>query len=336
MFQSIKKNPKLQRLLSKLTKAPEGNKFAIAVSGGTDSVAMLLLMREWCRMKRKSICVFHVDHSMRQTSSADAEWVKKLCAERDIDFYSRKATEEDLAQNRHLGSEGWARNFRYSSFASMLRESGADVIVTGHNSGDQAETILMRMLRGCSWRGIHGIKSSVVLNFQNTRLPMWRPILNISRAELSLFLSSLNQDWREDETNHTDLYLRNKIRHQLMPLMEKLYNGSIEHIVALGEDAVLLQKDLHRRALRFINKYYDRDNSRLLVKLKPETSLRREVIRILLEDKGLDGLINRSLIERIDDLWLVKNNGRAVKHATFQVKRQKKYLCINFANEGGN
>ena len=109
MFQSIKKNPKLQRLLSKLTKAPEGNKFAIAVSGGTDSVAMLLLMREWCRMKRKSICVFHVDHSMRQTSSADAEWVKKLCAERDIDFYSRKATEEDstILLRRHRFPAGY-------------------------------------------------------------------------------------------------------------------------------------------------------------------------------------------------------------------------------------
>lgn len=332
MHQSIKKNPNLQRLLSKLTKAPEGSKFAIAVSGGTDSVAMLLVMREWCRMKHKDICVFHVDHSMRNTSEGDAEWVKQLCLEKGIEFFSRKATEEDLTQNRNLGSEGWARNFRYSSFASMLKESGADVIVTGHNSGDQAETILMRMLRGCSWKGIHGIKSHIILNFQDTKLPMWRPILNISRSELSDFLKSLGQTWREDETNQTDIYLRNKIRHQLMPLMERLYKGSTGHIVALGEDAALLQKDLHHRALRFIKKYYDKEKNQLLVSLKPETSLRREVIRILLEDNGLSEAINRSLIERIDDLWLIKNNGRAVKHATFQASRHKKYICLTKTN----
>lgn len=328
MSLSIKKNPNLQRLLSRLTPAPEGNKFAIAVSGGTDSVAMLLLMQEWCRMKHKSICVFHVDHSMRATSSSDAAWVKDLCGEKGIEFYSRKASDEDLAQNRQLGSEGWARNFRYSAFASMLRESGADVIVTGHNSGDQAETILMRMLRGCSWKGIHGIKSNVTLCFQNTELKMWRPILNISRSDLSRFLKSIGQTWREDETNQTDLYLRNKIRHQLMPLMEQLYNGSIEHVVALGEDAAQLQRDLHVRAQRFLKKYLNEEKNDLLVSLKPETSLRREVIRIWLEANGLGESINRSLIERIDDLWVIKNNGRSVKHATFQVLRHKKHLNL--------
>ncbi len=325
---SFKKNPNFQRLLSKLTKAPEGNKFAIAVSGGTDSVAMLFLIREWCRIKHKQFCVFHVDHSMRETSSSDADWVKNICSENGIDFYSRKATEEDLANNRNLGSEGWARNFRYSSFASMLKESGAEVIVTGHNSDDQAETIIMRMMRGCSWRGIHGIKSQIILNFSETKLKIWRPILNISRRELSSFLKSINQTWREDETNQTDLYLRNKIRHKLMPLLESIYKGSVEHIVALGSDAAQLQKDLHSRALKYLKKYYNLEKNQIMVAKKPETSLRREIIRIWLENNGLEKSINRSLIERIDDLWLIKNNGRAVKHANFEVLRHKKYLWL--------
>lgn len=330
---SFKKNPILQRLLSKLTPSPQGSKFAIAVSGGTDSVAMLFLMREWCRMKHKQICVFHVDHSMRATSSADAYWVKNLCQELQIDFYSRKASSEDLSKNRDLGSEGWARNFRYSAFASMLKEAKADIIVTGHNSDDQAETIIMRMLRGCSWKGIHGIKSHIVLNFEETRLKMWRPILNITRKELSCFLKSIGQSWREDETNQTDLYLRNKIRHKLMPLLEDIYKGSVSHIVALGADAALLQKDLHSRALRYLKKYFNNEKNQIMVALKPETSLRREVIRIWLENNGLVNAINRSLIERIDDLWLIKNNGRAVKHAGFEVMRHKKYLWLRVWND---
>lgn len=325
---SFKKNPILQRLLSKFTISPEGKCFAVAVSGGTDSVALLFLMREWCRMKHKQICVFHVDHSMRVTSTSDAEWVKNLCEELQIDFYFRKASKEDLANNRDLGSEGWARNFRYSSFASMLKESGADVIVTGHNSDDQAETIIMRMLRGCSWKGIHGIKKHIVLNFENTKLKMWRPILNISRKELSEFLKSINQTWREDETNQTDLYLRNKIRHKLMPLLEEIYKGSVSHIVSLGSDAAQLQRDLHSRAFKYLKKYYKADKNQIMVALKPETSLRKEVIRIWLENNGLSNAINRSLIERIDDLWIVKNNGRAVKHASFEIMRHKKYLWL--------
>lgn len=329
----LKKNPNLQRLLSKITKAPEGNKFAIAVSGGTDSVAMLYLMREWCRMKHKQICVFHVNHSMRSTSTGDAEWVKQLCEDNQIDFYSRTATNEDLAKNRELGSEGWARNFRYSSFASMMKESGAEVIVTGHNSDDQAETILMRMMRGSSWKGIQGIKSQICLNFENTELKMWRPILNISRSELSAFLKSINQPWREDETNQTDLYLRNKIRHRLMPLLEEIYKGSVSHIVALGADAAQLQKDLHNRALRYLKKYYNPEKNQIMVALKPNTSLRREVIRVWLENNGLGESINRSLIERIDDLWLIKNNGRAVKHSDFEVLRHKKYLWLRVWRE---
>lgn len=327
-MQNIKKNPILQRLLSKLTKAPSGKKFALAVSGGVDSVSLLLLIREWSKMKHKEICVFHVNHSMRSTSGEDAEWVKELCEEKGIEFYSRTATKEDLSKNRELGAEGWARNFRYSSFASMLQESGAEVIVTGHNSGDQAETVLMRMLRGCSWQGIGGIRSRAKLNFQNTDLKMWRPLLNISRLELTKFLESLNQSWREDETNQTNIYLRNKVRHRLIPLFEDIYKGSIEHIVALGTDAVQLQKDLNKRAYRFIKKYKDFEKNQLLVSLKPEGSLRKEVIRIWLEGSGLSRSISRRLIERIDELWLNKNNGRSVKHRSFEVLRHKKHLWL--------
>ena len=329
---SFKKNPNLQRLLSKLTKAPEGNKLAIAVSGGTDSVALLLLMREWCRMKHKQICVFHVNHSMRNTSSIDAEWVEQLCNDNQIEFFSRTATDKDLAKNKELGSEGWARNFRYSSFASMLKESNSDIIVTGHNSGDQAETIIMRMMRGSSWKGIQGIKSQVTLNFDNTNLKMWRPILNISRKELAQFLKSIGQTWREDETNQTDLYLRNKIRHRLMPLLEEIYKGSVDHIIALGADAAQLQKDLHNRALKYLKKYFNNEKNQIMVAKKPETSLRREVIRIWLEKNNFGEAINRSLIERIDDLWLIKNNGRAVKHSNFEILRHKKYLWLRIWN----
>ena len=117
-----------------------------------------------------------------------------------------------------------------------------------------------------------------------------------------------------------------------MPMLEDIYKGSVAHIVSLGEDAAQLQKDLHRRALRYLKKYFNSEKNQIKADLKPETSHRREVIRIWLENNGLGQAINRSLIERIDDLWLVKNNGRAVKHGNFEIMRHKKYLWLRIWN----
>ncbi len=161
-----------QRLISSFTTAGKGDCIAAAVSGGVDSVAMLLLLAHFCRMNRLRLCVFHVDHALRDTSEADRVWVGKLARRLGLPFYWRRAGAGDLVgQSR---SEGWARRFRYRCFAQMLEESGAEVIATGHTADDQAETVLMRMLRGCGVAGAGGIRSRRSILVEGKKLSLWR------------------------------------------------------------------------------------------------------------------------------------------------------------------
>ncbi|MDD3001173.1 MAG: tRNA lysidine(34) synthetase TilS [Candidatus Riflebacteria bacterium] len=322
----MKQKPFTQRLLAKLTPVSACKKVAIAVSGGCDSVAMLLLLREWCRIKRIEFCVFHVDHSMRTTSSGDAEWVSRLAHSLDIEFYSKTATKADHLQNTNLGKEGWARHFRYSAFAEMMKFSGADVIATGHNADDQVETVLMRLMRGCSWQGLHGIRAETKLNFGGEVLRLWRPVLRLSRAELEKLLKQSDIKWREDETNSTDLYLRNKLRHTLIPAMEQIQPGSAAHIASLGADAYDVQRYLTRNAARFLKKY--RDGAVLIVNRCPAAVLRREIIRQWLADNALTNCLSRALIDRIDDLWKTHISNKTVCHRHFKVVWSKKRLCL--------
>ncbi len=317
----------VQRLLGQLTLAPfKCKKLAVAVSGGCDSVALLLLMKDWCGIRGIEACVFHVDHQMRGNSSADAAWVEAFAKELGMEFYSRIATEEDKESNTELGQEGWARHLRYTSFASMVKESGADLIATGHNAEDQAETVVMRILRGCSLQGLGGIPSQTELCFDETNLKLWRPILRINRKDLERLLALSQIIWREDETNATNLYLRNRLRHDLLPQLEGIQPKAISHIIALGEDAREVQDYLSAQGKKYLKA--NSTEGRLVVKQRPEAILRREILRLWLEENFVVEGVTRGLIERLDDLWVRGHNNKTLCHRVFRVIWRKS--CLYF------
>ncbi len=309
-----------------LTRPPAARKLAVAVSGGCDSVAMLLLLLDWCRMRGRKLCVFHVDHSLRPSSAADALWVKDLAASLGLEFYLRKAGSDEGDSDVKFGSEAWARNFRYCSFAEMLEESGAEAVTTGHSADDQAETVMMRLMRGCSWQGLGGIGSRVRLRFAGRELRVWRPLLNVTRAELEAFLRAAGQNWREDETNQTSVYFRNRVRHQLLPLMTELQQGTLKHLTALSADARLLQRRFSRSAAAYIKKFGSPDS--LKVYITPECTLRREIIRRWLCAGDQSGRVDRALISRVDGLWKKPGSETRVVYKEFCVKRLLDRLVI--------
>lgn len=315
-----------QRLIARFPPPPAGKKIAAAVSGGCDSVAMLLLLRHWCRMRGIGLCVFHVDHALRATSERDARWVENLAAALDLKFYSRRAGPEEIAEAGAHGSEAWARKFRYESFAQLLDESGAEVIATGHTADDQTETILMRLLRGSSWHGLRGIGSRVRLAFAGRELLVWRPLLVIPRQELEEYLRAAGQSWCDDETNQTDQYFRNRVRRHLLPLLEQMQSGALEHIAALGNDARLLHSDLRRRARQFLKRNGSCES--LKVYITPECTLRREIIRAWLYSAGLIDKVTRALIIRIDGLWRNAQIGNRVVYNDFVVERLSDSLSL--------
>ncbi len=310
--------PLLQRLLASVSRPPAVKTLAVAVSGGCDSVALLLLLYHWSRMRGVNLCVFHVDHDLRHDSSADALWVKDLAERLNLNFFSRRPAPVSDTEFKK-GSEAWARRFRYSAFADMMAESGAEAVATGHTANDQTETILMRLLRGCSWKGLCGIGSRVKLRFNGRELQMWRPLLRVSRATLIEFLESAGQDWREDFTNASDVYFRNRVRHRLLPMLEELQPGACRHFSELGDDARLLWAEISGRALRYIRKYSS--GTGLKVYITPKCTLRREIVRLWLASIGTIERADRQMIIAIDDLWRQNAPGNTLVYRDFSILR---------------
>ena len=299
-----------QSLLARLEPPGRPAVVAAAVSGGADSVAMLLLLQHYCRIKKLRLCVFHVDHGLRTSSDADRRWVEDLAKKMGCEFYWRRAADSDRAGAERPGSEAWARRFRYKCFAQMLEESGADLVATGHTSDDQAETVVIRMLRGCGIAGAGGIRGRRQLRVGESKVRLWRPLLKLSRAELVEYLADVGQDWREDETNRSEVFFRNLVRHRIIPLLTQAAPGATQHIAAFASEAQQLHFFLQGTAAAFLKKYKADDS--LSIKRKPSAALRYEVIRLWLIEAELGEEVNRALIMRIDELWTKNSGGRRV------------------------
>ncbi len=317
---------KKQNLLAKIPANFAAKSVAAAVSGGADSVAMLLLLNDFCRIKKIRLCVFHVDHAIRSESENDRKWVAGLAERLGLSFFWRRASVKGEGSESGKRSEAWARDFRYKCFAEMLEETGFEAVATGHTLDDQAETIVMRMIRGASLQGLGGIRINRIRNVQGRKIRIFRPLLKISRASLIELLNGYKQSWLEDETNAGDDYFRNRIRHHLMPVMEQMGSSFKLHLAESAIDIARMQNYLSHHAAVFLQKA-GKDGTLDLAK-KPPKILRLEILRLWLIEKGLADKISRALIERIDDLWVKNSGGRTVNHRCFQITRNKKKLLL--------
>lgn len=213
------------------------------VSGGADSMALCRLLL--C-LRDRGHAVFsavHVNHGLRgDEADADEAFVADFCRRWEIPLLLRHLTPPD-----HPG-EGWARQARYAAFASAMEESGAEALVLAHHRDDQAETLLMHLLRGAGLTGLCGMRTQGQVN----GMAVWRPLLDVSREELRAMLAEAGQPWREDASNAGDDYLRNRLRHQLLPAMEALAPGASARLAQTAsrlqpEESLL--DDLARQAL---------------------------------------------------------------------------------------
>jgi tRNA(Ile)-lysidine synthase len=183
----------LQRFESDFIKLGNLSRIAVAVSGGCDSVALLVLLKAFCEKKSIELAAFHVDHNLREDSQADANWVKALADKFKISFYQKKIAKPTESQLAERGVEDWARRVRYEAFSSMACEFGCKYIATGHTANDQTETYLIRLLRGTSIQGIKGIAPIKNLKIGENELFFWRPLLNSKRYELEEYLISIEK-----------------------------------------------------------------------------------------------------------------------------------------------
>lgn len=197
---------------------PITQSYLVGVSGGLDSVALLRGMWE---MGHRDLIVCHVDHQLRgEDSAADAVWVEKLCQTWGIRCCIGRFDVAREAEQRRASIETTAREIRYEFFAQMAREHQCSRLVLAHHGDDQAETVLWRMMRGA--HGSKGMRCVQSMLIAGHTLQVLRPLLGQRKEPLRAYLRDLGQDWREDASNAEPFAIRNRLRHELLPLMNQI------------------------------------------------------------------------------------------------------------------
>ena len=212
-----------------------GDRICAAVSGGADSVALLLALHAANRQPKEALGVVltavHVHHNLRgEEADGDSAFVADLCKKLEVPLHLLNVDVPAHIDQTGETMEEAARNLRYAAFHELMNSGQTDAILTAHTLDDQAETVLMKLLRGAWTDGLSGIHPVVNLAKPQTGRII-RPLLAVSRKEIEAYLRDQSQAWREDSSN-TDMYhTRNRIRHELLPTLRD-FNPKLDQALA--------------------------------------------------------------------------------------------------------
>ena len=213
----------------------------VAVSGGADSTALLLAIEE-LRTYHKlfdTICVAHLDHRIRKSSSKDAKWVAALATKLGFQSVIGRSKVAEDARSEGDNLEQAAREARYAFLERTAKKVSANYVLTGHTMDDQAETVLLRLMRGSAGTGLGGMESLRPLA-KNSSVKLARPLLWARRNETEAYCRLRKVDFLSDEMNDDQRFARVKVRKQLLPLMQSFNNRIVE---ALSRTASQLRED---------------------------------------------------------------------------------------------
>ena len=212
-------------LLSNFPRHPQSEQaFAVAYSGGLDSSVLLMLTAKYCHQHQIPLYAFHVHHGLSENADSWLSHCQVFCRQLDVDFSFEKITLSELNRD---GLEASARKARYRAIGRFCQSKNIYTVLTGHHLDDQAETLLLQMLRGAGPAGLSGMdKANFAPDlFINADLTLVRPLLAESRSTLEEFASREAISYIEDESNHDHRFIRNALRHQVMPILEGVSPG---------------------------------------------------------------------------------------------------------------
>jgi tRNA(Ile)-lysidine synthase len=202
-----------------------GDRVVVALSGGSDSVALLRMLRQLESEGELVVAgAAHLNHGLRDAAMDDEQFCRELSASLGVSFRSERTDVRELAAQWKTSLEDAGRRARYAFFDRVADELQADVVATGHTRDDQAETFLLRLLRGAGSRGLAGIypRSGKAI----------RPLLEIGRDELRAYLFALGQPFCEDESNRDLTIPRNRVRHELLPWLAREFSPQVADVLA--------------------------------------------------------------------------------------------------------
>jgi tRNA(Ile)-lysidine synthase len=268
----------------------------VAVSGGADSVALLRLLLELRGELGAVLAVAHFNHGLRgESSDADEHFVVNLAGRYKLDCSVEHANVAEYAAARRLSLETAGRELRYEWLAKIAHEQRFDAVATAHTLDDQAETVLMKFLRGAGSKGLAGIFPEMTRD----DIRFIRPLLSSTRAEVEAYLSALAQPWREDESNLDHRFRRNRLRHELLPLLEREYNPNVRELLSEAAEINRAEEAYWNRVTSDLLASLRADPQRLRVRdfAELQIPLQRRLLKRWLEEAGL--AIDFQHIERL-------------------------------------
>ncbi len=271
----------------------------IACSGGLDSMALLRLAQEFVASRRVGLGVIHLNHNLRPEAAADERFVADYALKAELPLVLGQVRDlKNEVSNSNHSLETLARNYRYAFFQRLLKSRPQAVLLTAHNASDQVETIMMNLMRGSGLRGIKGIPGR--------RGRIGRPLLEVTRARLAEYVSENRISFREDPSNLSLAFSRNRIRHELLPVIRKLGGTGVEERIAgaglrLASDLKIIDRRLDDlwRETEFINSGIA--ISRRLLQ-ESEAELRPHFIARMVRRAGAVKQVSAPILSRLAEL----------------------------------
>jgi len=320
---------KVRNTIKQFSLLKKGDRVLVAVSGGPDSLALLYALYALSKEYALKLYIAHLDHGLRKESRKEREFVLDISKKLHLQVIFTKVDLSKVSQGASL--EELARNKRQEFFFRVAKKMFIDKIALGHNLDDQAETVLMRIIRGT---GLYGI-SAILPKRKIQGFVFIRPLLGICRKEILRYLAKKNIRPCWDKTNLEEKFLRNKIRHTLLPLLEK-FNPQIKQILAnLANTACLDYAYLLEKANQAFQRLVKQRpggkfsiNSSLFNKTHP--AIRRLVLRLVYAKlKGDTRRLSLKHIQEIEDLFENRPAGSLVDlPSQIRIVKNKKRLLF--------
>lgn len=300
---------------------------AVALSGGLDSMALLRLAHDWAGQQGIALHAFHVHHGLSPHADAWLAHCASACAALGIPFDARRVAVE----KGKSGIEAAARKLRYAALGEMCRAHGVTLLLTAHHLDDQAETVLLQLLRGAGPAGLSGMDAANRAPglLGDPELVMARPLLQVARAELEAYARQENISWVEDESNLDARYARNALRHTVMPALAEAFPGFQQRVARSAAHAASSQRLLDELAAQDLAACLDGE----AVDLARLQSFSREradnLLRHLFAERGLAMPSTAWLGEMVAQLFSAREDAQLkVTHPACHIRRHRGKLHI--------
>ncbi len=297
---------KILEIIKRYNLIENGDKIVVGVSGGPDSITLLNVLKN---IKEKEIIKFnlvvcHINHMIREEAISDEKYVEEYCKKNNIEFFAKRIKVEEMAEKEKIGTEEAGRKARYEFFNEILNKTNANKIATAHTANDNAETVLMNIIRGSGTLGLKGIEA------KNGKLI--RPLIECKRSEIEKYCKGENLNPRIDKTNFENIYTRNKVRNMLIPYIENNFNPNII-------EAINRLSDLSKQENDFLEKLTKEAYKKILVEQK-----KNEIILDLNSFNSQEIVIKNRLVLYTINILFGTRSGIEKKHIEDIIK-----LCSN-------